>query len=385
MEEPINDLHMEPTSAEKVAGNEDLASEIFIHLSATSLAPCLQVSKLWLSFISNPTFVLRHTLLYPPSLSGLFLIPRQTSQHAQVNFLSLNHRKFQILPFVAFLNSKGFQIVHSCNGLLICRLGLSHYVCNPSTSQLRVIPSCSYMEKEYTLELAFDPLTSPDYKVVCVQKLDSHQSLHRIAIYSSKTRLWNLSQDPVFSPNEVDFKNGVFCNGAIHWLKSTSVGAYLDLKTGILREMPQPPRREEESHYKFKYFGKSQGYLLYVISRPMLNHYELYQMKEDYSGWDLKFRVNLNVLIAKFPAMARNFGRHPYLFSELECDMLCINHAGSNEDMEIVLSVPGEVIFFNLEKKTFLITQDQVFRPCDVTIWYKTYSVYEFFETLTIV
>ncbi|XP_021775759.1 F-box protein At5g07610-like [Chenopodium quinoa] len=216
------------------------------------------------------------------------------------------------------------------------------------------------MEKEYTLDLAFDPLTSPEYKVVCVQKLDSQPSHYQIAIYSSKNRLWSLSQEPVFVPNELDFKDGVFCNGAIHWLASKSTRAYLDLKTEILREMPLPPRREKESQYKFKYFGKSQGYLLYVISRPLFNHYELYQMKEDYFGWDLKFRVNLNVLIAKFLAMARNFGRHPYLFSELECDVLCINHAGSNEDMEIMLSVPGEVIFFNLGKKNLLIVQDQI-------------------------
>ncbi|KNA22183.1 hypothetical protein SOVF_036360 [Spinacia oleracea] len=312
-------------------------------MSATSLAPCLRVSKLWLSFISNQTFVSRHTFLYPPSLSGLFLIPRQTAQHPEIHFLSLNQREFKILPFVSFLNSEGFQIIHSCNGLLLCRLELSHYVCNPSTCRLRVLPSCSmcsYMENEYTLELAFDPLTSPDYKVVCVQKLDSQQSLYQIAIYSSETRLWSLTQEPVFASNGLEFKDGVFCNGAIHWLTSTSTGAYLDLKTELLREMPQPPRREEESQYKFKYFGKSKGYLLYVTSRPLFNHYELYQMKDDYSGWDLKFRVNLNVLIAVCPAMARNFGRHPYLFSELECDVMCINHVGSNDDMKIVLSVP---------------------------------------------
>uniref|UniRef100_A0A803L5F6 F-box associated beta-propeller type 1 domain-containing protein n=1 Tax=Chenopodium quinoa TaxID=63459 RepID=A0A803L5F6_CHEQI len=353
MEEPITDPEFEPTSAEKVAGNEDLATEIFIHLSATSIAPCLRVSKWWLSFISNHTFISRHNLLYPPSLSGLFLIPGQTAQHPEVHFLSLNHSKFHSLPFVAFFNSKGFQILHSCNGLLLCRLGLSHYVCNPSTCQLRVLPSCSYMDKDYTLHLAFDPLTSPNYKIVCVKKVGSQPSHYLIAIFSSKTRLWSLSQEPVYAPNELEFKDGVFCNGALHWLTSKSSGAYLDLKTEIIREMPLPPRREEESEYKFKYFGKSQGYLLYVISRPLFNHYELYQMKEDYSGWDLKFRVSLNVLIAKFPVMARNFGRHPYLFSELECDVLCIYHARADGDMEIVLSVPGEVIFFNLEKNFF--------------------------------
>ncbi|XP_021757496.1 F-box protein At5g07610-like [Chenopodium quinoa] len=346
MEEPIADPEFGPTSAEKVAGNEDLATEIFIHLPATSLAPCLRVSKWWLSFISNQSFVSRHNLLYPPSLSGLFLIPRQTAQHPEVRFLSLNKSKFFTLPFAAFLNAK---------------------------------------EKDYTLHLAFDPLISPNYKVVCLKKVGSQPSHYRIAIYSSKTRLWSLSQEPVCAPNELDFKDGVFCNGAIHWLTSKCSGAYIDLKTEILREMPLPPRREEESEYKFKYFGKSQGYLFYVISRPLFNHYELYQTKEDYSGWELKFRVNLNVLIAKFPVMARNFGRHPSLFSELECDVLCIYHARANEGMEIVLSVPGEVIFFNLEKKNVSVVQDKVFRPSDVTIWYKTYLVYEYFETLSVV
>ncbi|KAL2903069.1 hypothetical protein RDABS01_028151 [Bienertia sinuspersici] len=381
MEEPTFDPELELTSAEKVAGNEDLATEIFIHLPAASLAPCLQVSKLWLSFILNQTFVSRHTILYPPSLSGLFLLPRQTPQNPQLHFLSLNLSKPDLDPFVLFINSKGVQILHSCNGLMLCKWGSLHYVCNPSTGQLKVLPNCSYMEKEFTLALAFDPLTSPGYKVVCIQKLDSH---YQIAVYSSETCLWSLSKESVYAPNYVHLKDGVFCYGSIHWLTGISGGAYFDFKTWMLRDMPQPPRQEDESQYKLKYFGKSQGYLVYVISRPLLNQYEIFQMKGDYSGWDLKFRFNLNLLAAKFPVMARHFGSH-HLFSEYECDVLCINHADSDDDMEMVLSIPGEVIFFNLKKKTSMKVRDPIFGSCDVTIWYKTYSVYEYFETLSLV
>ncbi|CAO2819482.1 unnamed protein product [Amaranthus hypochondriacus] len=386
------DLQFNPTSAEKIAENEDLAKEIFIHLPATHLASSLNVSKLWRSFILNQTFVSRHSFVHPPSLSGLFLIPRQIIQHPGVHFLSLNPRNpnLHVHPFTNFLNSRSFQILHSCNGLLLCQSAVSrYYVCNPSTRQSRILPRCSYMEQDqYALNLAFDPLTSTEYKVICVQKLENQQTFYRIAIYSSETRDWSLLQKPYSAPNDVNFKNGVFCHGAIHWMTTTSGGrgVYLKLNTNIITEMPITPRQDEESQsqYKFKYFGKSDECLVYIISRPLLNHYIAFKLKEDYSGWELKFRLNLNVLIPKFPAIARHFGFHP-LFTEYECDVLCVNHAGRDEDMEIVLSIPGEIIFLNLKKKSSTKVRDPVFSSCDVTIWYKTYSVFEFCETLSLV
>ncbi|KAL9231144.1 hypothetical protein vseg_006402 [Gypsophila vaccaria] len=384
---------MEITSGEKVAGSEDLIAEIFIRLPASALARCKWVSKHWLSFVSNPAFIRKHTLTYPPSLSGLFLIPRQPSQCQKVHYTALNHTR-PALPFVEFLNFRGFQIVHSCRGLLICRSESeqSYYVCNPTTRQLRLLPECSSLRTdEVAVNLVFDPLKSPHYKVVCLEKLYGQQSNYKSSLYSSETGVWdewNLSEEPAPAPEHIDFKDGVFCNGAIHWLKNTVSGYYLDLNNPqILREMPQLPRREEieGSLYKFKFFGKSRDSLVYIISRPLLNHYEIYKMKEDYSGWDLKSRLNLNVLVTNYPCIARNFGFHP-LFSEYECDVLSVdNHSRDEDDMEIVLSIPGEVVVFNLKKKTSEKMQDPVFRPSDVTIWYKVHSVYEHFETLSLV
>ncbi|XP_074315409.1 F-box protein At5g07610-like [Silene latifolia] len=380
----------EPTSGEKVAGSEDLTAEIFIRLPANSLALCKWVSKQWLSLITSPTFIKKHTLTYPPLLSGLFLIPRQPGQSHKIHSLSLNQTK-PSFPFVDFLNYRGLEIIHACKGLLICysQSEMTHYVCNPTTRQLRQLPSCPYLRNdEFALNLVFNPLRSPNYKVVCLQKVDGQESNYKIAIYSSETGVWSLSEEPFFVPDDVEFKDGVSCNNAIHWLKNTVSGLYLDLNnTEMLQEMPELPRRDEVevSQYKFKYFGKSKDYLFYIISRPLLNYYEIYQMKEDYSGWDLKSRLNLNVLVTKYPSIARHFGFHP-LFSEYECDVLSVVHSGDeDEDLEVVLSIPGEVVTFNLKKKTSTEMHDPVFRPSDVTIWYKTHSVYEYFETLSLV
>jgi hypothetical protein len=116
----------------------------------------------------------------------------------------------------------------------------------------------------------------------------------------------------------------------------------------------------------------------------LLNHYVAFKLKEDYLGWELKFWLNLNVLIPKYPAIAKHFGFHP-LFTEYECDVLCVNRAGSDEDMEFVLSIAGEIIFLNLKKKTSIEVRNFVFSSCDVTIWYRTYSVFEFCEILSLV
>ncbi|KAK9698804.1 hypothetical protein RND81_08G132100 [Saponaria officinalis] len=385
---------MEVTSGEKVAGSEDLIAEIFIRLPADSLARCKWVSKQWLSFISNPAFIRKHTLTYPPTLSGLFLIPRQPSQCRKVHYTALNHNK-PCLPFVKFLNFRGFQIVHSCRGLLICHSESerSYYVCNPTTRQLRLLPTCSALRNDdVAVNLVFDPLKSPHYMIVCLEKLEGQQSNYTVSVYSSETGVWNernISEESFLVPDDIDFKVGVSWNGAIHWLKNTVGGYYVDLNNTnmLLREMPQLPRGDEVegSLYKFKFFGKYRDNLVYIISRPLLNYYEIYQMKEDYSGWDLKSRLNLNVLVTNYPCIARNFGFHP-LFSEYECDVLSVdNNSGDEEDMEVVLSIPGEVVVFNLKKKTSVKMHDPVFRPSDVTIWYKVHSVYEYFETLSLV
>ena len=135
----------EASSGEIVAGSEDIISEIFIRSSVNSLAQCKWVSKQWLSFISNPLFIRKHSFVYPPSFTGIFLLPKQINQSHKVQFISLNQTRTGP-PFIDLLNSCGAQILDSCNGLVICRLEKSYYVCNPTTCQVKPLPICRILK-----------------------------------------------------------------------------------------------------------------------------------------------------------------------------------------------------------------------------------------------
>ncbi|XP_074266152.1 F-box protein At5g07610-like [Silene latifolia] len=375
----------EAKSGEIIAGNKDLSNEIFIRLPATYLVQCSWVSKTWFSFLSDPTFIQRHNLVQPPSLSGLFLIPRHTTHPKKVHFLSLNQRKPKF-PFSDFLNSRRFQIVDSCNGLLICHSQESgdYTICNPTTRMVKILPKYSQIGNgEFALKLVWDPVISTHYKVVHIQKVDGHSGLYEISQYSSQNGEWTPSKQPVFVPENVNLKSGVFCNNAIHWVKN-KLGSYLELNTMTVRDMPELPRKEEY-HYniKFKYFGKSQGRLFYVITNLLQHCLELYQMKKDYSGWDFKYRVDLDVLKPTFMIMGRHWG-FPTQFSECENDVLAINGASSDESLEIVLSIPGQVIVLHFENITASIPYP-VFRYADEPIWLRIHSAFQFFETVSLV
>lgn len=53
-----------------------------------------------------------------------------------------------------------------------------------------------------------------------------------------------------------------------------------------------------------KHFGKSQGCLHYVVGYEGPHYYEVFKMKRDYSGWILKFKINLQVVASDFPIVA---------------------------------------------------------------------------------
>lgn len=71
-----------------------------------------------------------------------------------------------------------------------------------------------------------------------------------------------------------------------------------------LGETPKPPLRGGCSFVHCKHFGKSQGCLHYVVGYEGPHYYEVFKMKRDYSGWILKFKINLQVVASDFPIVA---------------------------------------------------------------------------------
>ncbi|KAK9698805.1 hypothetical protein RND81_08G132200 [Saponaria officinalis] len=325
--------------------------------------------------------VLRYYSLDPPSISGLLLIPKYMTEKLQFEYVSLRQSQSNEIPDFVLLEDLKLEILQSCNGLLLCfsQKSESFYICNPATKPLEKLPIFPVVGSKPALNVAFDPNTYPDYKVISVQKIDPKGSFHQISIYSSETRLWTVSGKPFDAPSDIDFSEGVFSKGAIHWMKRTPTGLYFNISTELLKEMPKPPDTEGHSLVSCEYFGVSQGHLHYGISSPALPHLDVFEMKVDYTGWFLKTRIDLQALAMNFPVIARRSNNPNPLFGRYEADILALvqHHDDDDDDFEVILSIPGEVISYDNIKKSATKLCDLRIRAEDRAVWYRIYSSYQ--------
>ncbi|XP_021743297.1 F-box protein At5g07610-like [Chenopodium quinoa] len=381
-----------PTDAgEVIASNYDLTSQILLRLPSRSVDNLRHTSKQWCSISSDPYFITSHIRDNPPLLSGFFLHyferPRALS-HEYVAVESIEKTTVgSSLQFVEAQNSLDLHILQSCNGLLLCSLDTKYYICNPTTLQRKQIPlPKSWLTfGTYALNLAYDPKQSRHYKVVYVRKFYGLQPKYQIEVYSSETGYWNTSGEPFIEENDIDFKHGVFCKGAIHWLKQTSSCLYFDINQGCLKSTPEPPRTKQFDTTECEYFGQSNGHL-YLVVRRHLPNFMLYQMEDDYSGWSLKCVVDLDVLATNFPSMARNFYNTSVFSRIYECNVLCVVENGNEVDeighVNLVVSIPGEILYFNpLTKASKKIAQLRI-SPFDESVWFRDFILHEYFETI---
>lgn len=375
-------------SAEKIANNDDILTEILLRLPVKSLLRFKSVSKHWLSLISNPDFCRRH---YPSAISGLFLKCRKSKigWDPEYDFVNLNEcpnsscKPFRSLTFVNEYRA-GIRILQSCNGLLLCctadvrDLRRSYYVYNPATRQYcttlprpQVRRGVAAVGTICRMTLAFDPLKSPYYKVVCVRYCDETHTQLEIEIYSSETRCWRRSGIGSFSADfNFFFDSGVFWNGAVHWVNTSYDSLYFKVDEEQLCRMPMPIEPIDQSDYhevsewKIRYFGESKDHLHLIYLKNKLGdaHYNVYEMERDYSDWFIKYRVDLSDVSAAFPEMILPKYRalqRPNL-KENTFAVLCVVRGDRDEDSYLVLNIiPGKVLRYNFLNGTF-------YQLCDI-------------------
>ncbi|GAB4858056.1 hypothetical protein Ancab_015958 [Ancistrocladus abbreviatus] len=365
-----------------IAGSNDLAAELFLHLPPSSLSNFKYASKQWLSLISDTHFISMHARLNPPSLSGVFLY-HYYGRSSKLEFVSFkkNHPSSPE-PFLTVLNSKGLRILQSCNGLMLCCSEKAHYICNPTKNQWKQIPlpNDAHVTSDCALNLAFDPSKSPYYTIVCVSRFYGRHSHYKIEIYSSKTRLWRPSGDPFLATDVLDFRSGVFCNGAIHWLNRTSGCLYFNLDQECLRTTPEAPPELQFPSNSHNLFRQSNRHLHFVVERPLPN-FKLFEMAKDYSGWFLHSVIDFEALAIKFPIMARDTAKRPHIYPLYDCNVLSVVHGASADHVEVVVSMAGQIISFNPKTNASKKIGDMMRRPT----WYKDFTSFEYFETLSLV
>ncbi|XP_026377695.1 F-box protein At5g07610-like [Papaver somniferum] len=241
--------------ASLLVSNVDMLTKILLRLPVKSLLVFKSVSKQWFSLISDPFFCNKYNKLQKSlSIRGLYTQDVSSSPlhdmllscgvSSRLQYVPLDESSssapFKTLDFIN--DPSGIKIAQSCNGLICCRsnprpiddLYSTYYVCNPSTRQYCPIVCESKkhengFEQLFSVSLAYDPLKSPHYKVVCLWLVSRPMIFAancQIEIYSSETASWKLSGEVFSRMYRSYMRNDVFWNGSLHWIDTFFFGTF---------------------------------------------------------------------------------------------------------------------------------------------------------------
>ncbi|XP_060172304.1 F-box protein At5g07610-like [Lycium barbarum] len=308
-----------PSSITKVTSNSDLLTEILLFLPPKSLLRFQTVSKHWFSVISSQRFRQLHCRKKQKSVKvdGL-LFCWWVYGNNYVEFIPFNNcmskKQKGVIPLALkniVVNSTSSKIVHlhSCNGLFSISFNLGvendqvYYVYNPSTNQHRLIP-CPDIGTEaweiVVMNLAFDPMVSDGYKLVCVMKSNG---VYEFWVYSSETGVWRDSME-ILDINQDFLAHGVFLNGCMHWVSEKWSFLRFDLGSSCFRDMPSTVISSGVLKRNVRYFGESGGHLhLIEVQGFSSMSFEVFELESDYSKWFVKYRVDLSSLHTAYPLM----------------------------------------------------------------------------------
>ncbi|KAF7154298.1 hypothetical protein RHSIM_Rhsim01G0013300 [Rhododendron simsii] len=366
-------------TAELIAANVDLLTEILLQLPAKSTIRFKCVSKHWLSLLSDSQFATNHSTQNskPSSISGLYFYIEQ-----KLRSVSLHRCGHNLPPLPIFLKhprvKSTVSVEDSCNGLLLCFFYSRPrgnddepqcIVCNPTTKKYTLLPKHDVPVDGGNGYLAFDPSKSPHhYKVVLV---DFRPDPYQINVYSSQSLCWR----KVF-PDQKCFGRGVFWNGAIHWLTDDHFLKRFDVDVEEIIAMPNPESPKILSRNKTMYFGECGGGLILIQShshRPI--EFRILELEKDYSGWVVKCWVNLRPLISKFPEMDRRCCNNSNSYN-----VLYVVKGENGRGFALLLAIPGRIISYNPKYKTWDMVRDVA--PCESnTLGLHSYAL-PFVETL---
>ncbi|GJY04647.1 F-box protein-like protein isoform X1 [Tanacetum coccineum] len=342
-----------------VLSNNDLLIEILLRLPVLSILLFKSVSKQWSSLITDASFTLRRRQipnLDPPS--GLFI--RKHQSFFEHDFVSLNSK----LPSGRYPHKYSFssrfgsgtriQILQSCNGLLLCSTGAmcdKCYVYNPSTDLYKMLPSRHVFGSGLgnagisKIKLAFDPRRSTYYKVVSADIIrdDDNESgmSARIQTYSSETGVWSECDSRFPIQSFFGFDNGICWSNAIHWLYGGKLHFKLDIADHpVLTNLQTCGFLDGKEHWDSK-LCESRGSLLLIYREFPDLLFDVYEMRNESSVWLLKYNVNLDDTMMRFPKR--------WSVSSSVC---CIVLEDREEDSFMVINISGQVWQYKFMFKT---------------------------------
>lgn len=289
-----------------IMGSDDLLTEILLNLPAKTLIRFKSVCKLWLTLISSHQFSYRHNLHHSRSKPehSLLLRLKETSDYFYLQ--SSIHVK-KLVPYHFPPSLVGPITIQSfSNGLILLQCCQAEnpeescHVYNPTTKQSRQISLNTNVIYKCVLglSLAFDPLESPHFKIICVRATKIRSSnLWRswwrrclIEMYESDTDSWKVYGQPFLAPRSLDFNRGIYCKGSIHWR-----GVFFDLRHCAVKNHPEVVVPEDTGMENFhECYIESNGYLHNVRHFLERRIVMVFELPSDNSEWGLKYRINLD-------------------------------------------------------------------------------------------
>ncbi|KAK4433222.1 hypothetical protein Salat_1084400 [Sesamum alatum] len=245
------------------------------------------------------------------------------------------------------------------------------YLYNPTTKLSRRIPL--RQDNKYRcilgLNLAFDPLKSLHYKIICIWATTRRSSsLWRsrwrrcqIEVYESETSTWELCGEPFLAPPYVHFDHGIYWEGGIHWR-----GIFFDLHVRAIREHPGVMLPGDTGRENFvDHYVESNGYLHYITHFREEKSIMVFELQSDYSQWSLRYHIDLE----------RASG---------PLSVLSMIRGDSEEDITLVVHEPGKIMAYNLQDKSVkeLINFTEEAFHQENRIQFASQSTFQFIETL---
>ncbi|XP_016475287.1 F-box protein At5g07610-like [Nicotiana tabacum] len=378
-----------PASGTEITGNADLLTEILLRLPPKSLLRSQTVCKYWFSLISSQSFRRLQCQRKHSSgkVDGLFFcwwvygndhlefIPFNGMPKTQMNMIPLAFKN------LATCTTSKLQSLHSCNGLFCINfnLGAENQVCyvyNPSTNQHRLIPlpdtkPCEIM----VMNMAFDPMVSDSYRIVCVMKSNG---IYEFYVYSSQSGIWKDSKE-ILDIKQYFLAQGVFLNGCMHWVSEGGLFIRFDLDSLCFKTMPSTVILNGLLKRNIRYFGQSGGHLhLIEVQNFSSMNFEVLELGSDYRQWFVKYRVDLSALHIAYPLM----------LSE-ELDLLDVNRRTCNivsvivDDKEqtsrFLVSMPEVIIEYDARRMTIKEVAD--LGTAKISVMWEDVSVFEWYDT----
>ncbi|KAG8472205.1 hypothetical protein CXB51_036500 [Gossypium anomalum] len=358
------------SSGEIISNNPDLLTQIILRLRTKTLLKLKCVSKQWLSLICDPHFCISHTryhqtngFLSPTALllKWIYALP------SEFDVIPLKHNRRVRVPFFYYFNcAPNINVLQSCYGLFLCKSEIEnpnnvisrYFICNPSTNKFKEIsfPENPFKDSEFYVSMAFDPLKSPHYKVICVRKVSDQPSYYKLDVYSSETDSWSLSRISFSMNVKIRFEDAVFCNGKIHWNCYWRYSLYFDIENESLEPFPMPISTMEAPQERI-YFGECRGVLYISITyfAPMSSEFDVFEMASDYSHWTLKHRLYIGDIGKDFPGIIWDihpnspaYHWHAPIFSDV-----CITQFEKNEEPKFVIWIENKVICYDFNDRAW--------------------------------